>query len=133
MAGALMASEAALQAVLTLKTSGQGSHHTVALSEAADWLALPRHWGMTQAHGAVGGAHAGYRVYPCQDGRVALAALEPHFAAALCAAAGLALGGVDTMFKPHTHAAIAAFLAGQTRQQLERLSSERDIPLNTLP
>ena len=46
----------------------------------------------------MGGAHAGYRVYPCADGRVAVAALEPHFAARLCAAAGLpAQGDGDTL------------------------------------
>ena len=40
MGGALMASEAALKALLALKTSGKGSHHEVALSDAAAWLAL---------------------------------------------------------------------------------------------
>ena len=44
---------------------------------------------MTLPTGAVGGAHAGYRIYPCKDGRVAVAALEPHFAAALCEVAGV--------------------------------------------
>lgn len=132
MGGALMASEAALQAVLAQKTSGKGSFQEVALSDAAAWLALPRSWGLTQPHGAVGGAHAGYRVYPCQDGRVALAALEPHFAAALCAAAGIDMQGMATMFQPGTHTAIAAFLARQTRQQLDALALAKDIPLHTL-
>jgi alpha-methylacyl-CoA racemase len=36
------------------------------------------------------------------------------------------------MFQPATHKAIAAFLAGQTRQQLDRWPSARDIPLHTL-
>jgi len=133
MGGALMASEAVLQAVLAQKTGGQGSFQEVALSDAAAWLALPRTWGLTQPQGAVGGAHAGYRVYPCKNGRVAVAALEPHFAAALCAAAGVALDGMATLFQPATHQAIAAFLAGRTRQQLDRLAAARDIPLHTLP
>lgn len=132
MGGALMASEAALKAVLAQKTSGQGSFQEVALSDAAAWLALPRTWGLTQPHGAVGGAHAGYRVYPCQDGRVAVAALEPHFAAALCAAAGIAMNGMATLFQPATHAAVATFLASQTRQQLDALALAKDIPLHTL-
>ena len=76
MGGAMMASEAVLKATLVQRTSGKGSFHEVALSDAAAWLALPRHWGMTLPKGAVGGAHAGYRVYRCQDGRVAVAALE---------------------------------------------------------
>ena len=132
MGGALMASEAALKAVLALKTSGKGSFQEVALSDAAAWLALPRNWGLTQPRGAVGGAHAGYRVYPCKDGRVAVAALEPHFAASLCAAAGVTTGGMATLFQPATHQAIASFLAGQTRKQLDALALARDIPLHTL-
>ncbi|MFW5332157.1 CoA transferase [Hydrogenophaga sp. ZJX-1] len=132
MGGALMASEAVLQAVLAQKTSGKGSFQAVALSDAASWLALPRNWGLTQAQGAVGGAHAGYRVYPCKNGRVAVAALEPHFAATLCAAADVAFNGMGTMFKPDTHAAMTRFLAGKTRQQLDKLAVAKDIPLHTL-
>jgi alpha-methylacyl-CoA racemase len=133
MGGALMASEAALMAVLAQKTSGKGTFQEVALSDAAAWLALPRRWGLTQAKGAVGGAHAGYRVYPCKDGRVAVAALEPHFAASLCAAAGVAMSGMGSLFLPATHQAIATFLASQTRKQLDALATARDIPLHTLP
>jgi crotonobetainyl-CoA:carnitine CoA-transferase CaiB-like acyl-CoA transferase len=133
MAGSLMASEAALKAVLLQKTSGQGSFQTVALSDAAAWLALPRHWGLTQPRGAVGGAHAGYRIYPCADGRVAVAALEPHFAAALCTAAGVPAADMRAMFDPATHTAIAGFLAGRTRKQLNLLATRHDIPLHTLP
>lgn len=132
MGGALMASEAVLKAVLVQKTAGKPSFQEVALSEAAAWLALPRSWGLTQPSGAVGGAHAGYRVYPCKDGRVAVAALEPHFAAALCAAAGVPVARPRTLFEPETRAAIAAFLRGQTRQQLDRLAVDEDIPLHTL-
>lgn len=132
MGGALMACEATLKAVLAQKTSGKGSIQEVALSDAAAWLALPRSWGLTQPQGAVGGAHAGYRVYPCKDGRVAVAALEPHFAASLCAAAGVPMDGMATLFKPATHQAIASFLAGRTRRQLDALATARDIPLHTL-
>ncbi|KRB96252.1 CoA-transferase [Hydrogenophaga sp. Root209] len=132
MGGALMASEAALKAVMVQKSTGKGVFQEVALSDAAAWLALPRAWGLTQPTGAVGGAHAGYRVYPCKDGRVAVAALEPHFASALCTAAGLAVSDMRTLFKPATHAAIAAFLQGMTRKQLDQLSVAKDIPLHTL-
>ena len=132
MGGALMTSEAVLQAVLVQRAKGKGSVQSVALSDAAAWLALPRHWGLTQPQGAVGGAHAGYRVYPCKDGRVAVAALEPHFAARLCEAAGIAMKGMATMMLPATHKAVARFVAGKTRRELDQLASERDIPLHTL-
>jgi hypothetical protein len=40
--------------------------------------------------------------------------------------------GMATLFQPATHAAIAAFLAGKTRKQLDKLSAAKDIPLHTL-
>jgi alpha-methylacyl-CoA racemase len=128
MSGSLMASEAVLQAA----SQERGVFIEVALSEAAAYLALPRQWGLTQPSGSVGGAHAGYRIYPCKDGRVAVAALEPHFAAALCAAAGAAASDLRAMFAPVTHQAIAAFLLKQTRLELDRLAREKDIPLHTM-
>lgn len=134
MGGSLMASEAALQALLLLKTTGKGSRHEVALSDAAAWLALPRRLGMTTPEGTVGGAHAGYRMYACKNGRVAVAALEPHFAARLCEAAGVNINQPDKdLFKPSTRKAIESFLAAQTRQQLDKLAATKDIPLMTLP
>ena len=141
MGGALLAVEAVLQAALRKQEryAGSGDPHPeglyleVALADAAAWLALPRRWGLTQPSGSVGGAHAGYRVYPCRDGRVAVAALEPHFAAALCEAAGVEGHDTKTMFAPATHAAVAAFLAGQSRAELEQLAREQDLPLHTMP
>jgi crotonobetainyl-CoA:carnitine CoA-transferase CaiB-like acyl-CoA transferase len=133
MGGALMASEATLKALITLKTMGQGSRHEVALSDAAAWLALPRQWRMTTPDGAVGGAHAGYRMYACKNGRVAVAALEPHFAARLCEAAQVPLADpIRDLFKASTRQGIAAFLASQTRSQLDKLAAAKDIPLMTL-
>jgi len=133
MAGALVASEAVLQALLARSQQGAGVCIEVGLAEAAQWLALPLHWGLTTPQGDVGGAHAGYRIYPCRDGRVAVAALEPHFAARLCEAAGLpARGDMEHLRDPATHAAIARFLQGQTREQLTALAQARDIPLHAL-
>ncbi len=133
MGGSLMASEAVLKAVLLQLKSGKGSYLEVALSEAAGYLALPRSWGLTQPGAAVGGGHAGYRVYPCKDGRVAVAALEPHFAKSLCAAAGIQYANILTMLSPPTHQALAAYLLSMTRQALDALAIGKDIPLHTLP
>ncbi len=140
MGGSLMASEAVLQAVLRQREpyTGSGDPHPqgvfleVALSEAASYLGLPRAWGLTKPGAAVGGGHAGYRVYPCKDGRVAVAALEPHFAASLCAAAGVQVSDMKAMFAPATHQAIADFLLTQTCEQLNKLAVGKDIPLHTL-
>jgi crotonobetainyl-CoA:carnitine CoA-transferase CaiB-like acyl-CoA transferase len=132
MGGSLMATEAVLQAVLSQRTSGKGVQIEVALSEAAAYIGLPRTWGLTQPGAAVGGGHAGYHVYACKDGRVAVAALEPHFAASLCALAGVKVESMKTMFAPQTHAAITVWIAKQTRKQLDVLAVQHDIPLHTL-
>ncbi|WP_298932417.1 CoA transferase [uncultured Ramlibacter sp.] len=140
MCGSVMASEAVLQAALhqAQRYTGTGEVHPrgirleVALAETAGYLALPRQWGLTQPDGAVGGAHAGYGIYRCKDGRVAVAALEPHFAAALCAAAGVPVSDLRAMFAQGTHEAIGRYLRSQTRAELERLAADLDIPLHTL-
>lgn len=132
MGGSLMASEAVLQAVLHKQRSGRGVYLEVALASASAYLGLPRQWGMTLPTGAVGGAHAGYRMYPCKDGRVAVAALEPHFAAALCELAGVAGGKRADMLAPDTHAAVARCFASRTCAELDALGQARDIPIHSL-
>ena len=132
MGGSLMAVEAVLQTVIFKATKGKGVYLEVALSNAAKWLGLPRAWGLTKPGAAVGGGHAGYRVYPCRDGRVAAAALEPHFAARLCEAAGVDGSKPQAMFDPQIHQAIELFFLNQTRRQLDSLAAKRDIPLHTL-
>jgi alpha-methylacyl-CoA racemase len=62
---------------------------------------------MTLPTGPVGGAHAGYKMYACKNGRVAVAALETHFAKSLCEAAGIPVKDVKTLFSPKTHEGIA--------------------------
>ncbi len=136
MGGALQASEAVLQAVLHQRSAaskGRGVYVESALSEAARWLALPRAWGLTLPGSAIGGAHAGYQVYPCKNGRVAVAALEPHFATALCAAAGVPIASPKGLLTPAVRHAIAAWLLTRTRKQLDALAVSKDIPLHTLP
>jgi alpha-methylacyl-CoA racemase len=132
MAGSLMASEAVLQAKIHATLGGHGVRLEVALNEASAYLAQPRAWGLTLAGQAVGGGHAGYRVYPCKDGRVAIAALEPHFAHSLAMAIDLPQSTAPSMFSAETHTAVAAFVATKTRRQLNALAKSRDIPLYTL-
>jgi crotonobetainyl-CoA:carnitine CoA-transferase CaiB-like acyl-CoA transferase len=133
MGGALMAVEAVLQAVLLQQQTRQGHCFEVALSAAAAHLALPRAWGLTLPGTPLGGGHAGYQLYPCIDGRVALAALEPHFAKSLCLAASLPWTTPAMMMEASTRQAIAGFVAGLSCQALEELARQHDIPLHTLP
>lgn len=130
MGGALLACEAVLQALMQRTRTGRGVKQDVALSEAAAWLGLPRHWGLVSPSSAVGGGHAGYRVYACKDGRVAAAALEPHFAQTLCEAAGLKPGAMSA---PAMHQALEQWFAQQTRRTLDALAQRLDLPLHTLP
>ncbi len=136
MGGSLMASEAVLQAVMHKRTvtpaRAGGVYLEAALSEAASYLALPRAWGLTKPGAAVGGGHAGYQVYKCKDGRVAVAALEPHFAARLCAVAGLEASGKQALLAKETQLQMAKWFSGKTRAELKRLAVEKDIPLYTL-
>ena len=136
MGGSLMTTEAVLQALLLRQSSGRqsglGVFQEIALNDAANYLALPRAWGLTTKEGDVGGAHAGYKIYPCKNGRVAVAALEPHFAKRLCLAVGLEEKSMHSMHATKTHNAFAKFFASQTRQQLDRLAASKDIPMHTL-
>ncbi len=133
MGGALMATEAVLEAVLQQRQNGVGKYFEVALAKAAAYLALPRHWGLTLPGTQIGGGHTGYKVYACKNGRVALAALEPHFARSLCTVAGVTWSTPATMMAASTHASIAHFVATRTRSALEKLAVQQDIPLYTLP
>ena len=138
MAGSLQASEAVLKALWQRakpgRSQGKGVFHEVALEDAAAYLALPRHWGLTAPKGSVGGAHAGYAVYACKNGRVAVAALEPHFAARLAEVAGLpaAKPGQNLMLLASTRDKLAAFFATLTRKQVDAMAVANDLPLHTM-
>jgi alpha-methylacyl-CoA racemase len=137
MGGSLLVTETVFRALRQRerpgRTLGRGGIHPVALSDAAAYLGLPRTWGLTKADGAVGGAHAGYQVYACKNGRVAVAALEPHFARALCAVAGIA-GAADLAQMSHsaTHRGLSEWFATQTRARLRALAKQHDIPMHVL-
>jgi len=121
-----------LSAVLVKNQKKTGGLQTVALSSAARYLALPHSWGLTTKDGSVGGAHAGYQVYPCLDGRAAVAALEPHFAARLCVAAGIQSAGRATMMLPATRLSLKRWFSKQTRHALDELAASQDLPIYTL-
>lgn len=134
MAGALLATEAVMACVLRQKMSGIGCLQEVALTEGSQWLALPRAWGVISPNQLLGGQHAGYRMYACKDGRVAMAALEHHFATRLFDWVGIPIKDISKqVFEPKNHKAIAKFLAERHVVDIERFASENDMPLHTLP
>ena len=128
MAGALLAVEAVLAALIARERTGRGAIHDVALSDAARWLALPRDWGLTTPGALLGGAHAGYRIYRCADGRVAVAALEPHFARRLGEVAGLGALTPQACLQASTAEALARWFGQHTRAQLQALARQHDLP-----
>lgn len=68
----------------------------------------------------------------CQDGRVAVAALEPHFARRLGRVAGLGEVSTQDLLAPEAHTRLKGFFASKTRQALDALAEAEDIPLLTL-
>lgn len=89
----LMGAEKTATAILATlwrsQDDGCGHRVQISLGEAALTLAKPHQRGLTTPDGPLGGGHPGYRIYPSQDGWVALAALEPEFVKTLCAEFGL--------------------------------------------
>lgn len=130
MGGAMQAVEAILLAAMGRAVGQPGRFFEVALAEAAGFMALPRRWGITRDGDILGGAHAGYQVYACRDGRVAVAALEPHFAQRLMKAAGLPEESDPLLPSVKEH--LRGFFAAQTRSALDALATADDIPLRTL-
>jgi alpha-methylacyl-CoA racemase len=133
MGGSLLAVETVLAAVIQQKAAGRSSRQTIGLSQATQYLALPRQWGLTTPDGLIGGAHAFYQVMPCKDGRVAIAALEPHFASRLAELVGQPLArpqdALDASMKKKT----LAFIKRRTCKELDQLALAHDLPLHTMP
>jgi alpha-methylacyl-CoA racemase len=132
MGGSLLAVEAVLAAVIQQKATGSSSQQTVGLSQATQYLALPRHWGLTTPDGLIGGAHPFYQVMPCKDGRVAIAALEPHFASRLASLVDHSTTHskdvLDTSLKKKT----IEFMRTRHLEEIATLAKKYDIPMHTI-
>lgn len=95
-------------------------HVRVSLEEAARAAGEALRHGLTGPGGLLGGALPGYGIYATADGHVAVAALEPQFAAALAEHVG------------RTREELAAAFAGRTTAQWEVFAAERDLPVTGL-
>jgi alpha-methylacyl-CoA racemase len=133
MGGSLLAVEAVLASVIQQRATSRSSMQTVGLSQAAQYLALPRHWKLTTPDGLIGGAHAFYQVLPCKDGRVAIAALEPHFAQRVCVLMGTSLTQQDDTLNAALHKKLKAFVKQQSSNALAHLAKKHDLPIFVLP
>lgn len=120
LAAAERAVSAALAALLLRERAGQATRCDIAIVDAAQDFAAPLIHGLTTASGSLGGGLALYNVYETAQGWIALAALEPHFIAALKTL--LASDALDA-------ATLRARFRMRTAQEWERLANQRDIPL----
>ena len=129
MAGALLVVEAVFRTVLRrLRDADAVIVEEVALADAARFLALPRAWGLMQVTSPIGGGHAGYRVYACRGGRVAVAALEPRLAQALCRATGLPAERATRLHEPAAFGHFEEFFADRSCAEIQALVAAHDLP-----
>ncbi|MCG7269714.1 MULTISPECIES: CoA transferase [Corynebacterium] len=95
-----------------------GLHCRIGLKQAGEAGAAPLKYGMTAPGGLLGGGLWTYGLYPSADGYVAVAALEPHFAAALTEAT-----------RASNREELADFLRERTNAEITQLASEKALPL----
>ncbi len=133
MGGSLVAVQAVLCAVLKQRETGRGCFQEVGLAQAAQYLALPHQWGLTRPEGLIGGAHALYQVFACADGRVALAALEPHFSQRVCKLVGWPDFKAADALSPALKRKVAAFMKRRSCAELQALGEDLDLPLHVMP
>jgi alpha-methylacyl-CoA racemase len=89
LAGAERAVSMALALLNRAARRGQAGCAWVSLHECARELATPLKAGLTTSDGLLGGAYPLYGFYRANDGWIAIAALEPHFAQKLLSELGL--------------------------------------------
>ena len=118
LAADVMASERVFASALALLRQPAGSVIDVGLVESLDPLLAPLRHGLTTPGGALGGGAARYGVYATKAGRVAVAALEPHFEARLYEALDLPM-----------HAEPSSRFLERTATEWEAWAREHDLPI----
>lgn len=123
LAGAHVATRAALALLVRRGVTGAGGHELVGLKQAAESMATPLRHGLTAPGGLLGGALPQYGIYPAEDGLVAVAALEPHFLRRLA----------DAMSIDPAPATVAArlpeFLSSRSTKSVVRWADDHDLPV----
>ena len=114
----LLGAQQAVIAGLLLLKNGAPAAAQVGLRDALDPAVMPLRTGLTSSRGILGGALPAYGVYETRRGRVAVAALEPHFRARLYQALGLRDG-----------ADLTEVMQTRTARQWERWAASRDLPI----
>ncbi|MBC7898000.1 MAG: CoA transferase [Cytophagaceae bacterium] len=114
----VLASERAYAGVLELLPRPAGSVLDVGLVESLDSALAPLRHGLTLPDGVLGGAAPRYRIYDTRAGRIAVGALEPHFARALWERLGAQRGE-----------ALDAHFLQRTAEEWEAWAISHDLPI----
>ena len=117
----VMGSERAFSAALLLLQQPPSARVEVGLYDGLEALVAPLRHGLTGPGGLLGGGLPAYGIYRARDGRVAIAALEPHFRARLYEALGV---------KPD--AALAEIFRTRTAAEWEAWALGHDLPVSAL-
>jgi crotonobetainyl-CoA:carnitine CoA-transferase CaiB-like acyl-CoA transferase len=114
----VIGSERAFATAIALLLQPPGSATDVGLLESLEPLAAPLRHHLTSRGGALGGGAPQYRIYAAKAGRVAVAALEPHFERAL----------YEQLQLP-VRSDLTARMGERTAEEWEAWARERDLPL----
>jgi crotonobetainyl-CoA:carnitine CoA-transferase CaiB-like acyl-CoA transferase len=120
LAGAERAVSMALALLNRAARSGRAGCAWVSLHECARDLAAPLKAGLTTSEGLLGGAYPLYGFYRANDGWIAIAALEPHFAEKLLSELGL-----EKADRP----ALERIFRQRKAASWEKWAAELDLPL----
>jgi crotonobetainyl-CoA:carnitine CoA-transferase CaiB-like acyl-CoA transferase len=120
LAGAERAVTMALALLHQAARKGETGCAWVSLHECARDLAAPLKAGLTSAGGLLGGGYPLYGFYQANDGWVAIAALEPHFAERLLNELGL---------KDASRPELERIFLGRSAADWESWATDRDLPV----
>ena len=123
LAGAQRVVTATLVLLLARERGGVSAHQEIALSDAAALFATPLRHGLTADTGWLGGGTPAYGIYAARDGWIGLAALEPHFRAALAKALN-----VDV----NDRRALERVFAERSAHEWQRWGIEHGVPLSAV-
>jgi alpha-methylacyl-CoA racemase len=120
LAGAERAVSMSLAVLNRAARSGEASCAWVSLHECARDLAEPLKAGLTSSNGVLGGGYPLYGFYRANDGWIAIAALEPHFAQRLLSELGL---------EKADRAALERIFLQRRAASWEKWAADLDLPL----
>lgn len=119
LAGAERAVSEVCAALLGRALHGKVNHREVSLATVANDMATPLRRGLTAPKGPLGGGDPVYRMYPAQDGYIAVACLEPHFRRRL----------LNELAVDGSQSSLERAFRTDTMRGWEQWAKERDLPL----